>query len=140
MDIAEGTMRVAALARRVGVKPDTIRYYEGVGLLRANSRTATNHRRNDHSAVDRLRFIQGAQRLGLRLADIRQLLDVRDTGECPCEPVASLPRQRLADIDNEIAKLTRLRDDLARFVERIPSEDCPDPAPGTWRPREEVSV
>ena len=119
---------------------DTIRFYERVGLLRANSRTATNHRRYDYSAVDRMRFIQGAQRLGLRLADVRGLLDVRDTGECPCEPAASLLRQRLADIDDEITKLTRLRDDLAQFLERIPAADCSDPAPGTWRPREQVSV
>lgn len=133
-------MRVAALARAVGVKPDTIRFYDRVGLLSASSRTTTNHRRYDNTAVDRLQFIQGAQRLGLRLADIRQLLDVRDAGECPCESAASLLTQRLADIDAEIAKLTRLREDLSRFVERIPADDCPDPTPGTWRPRKEVSV
>ena len=109
-------MRVVDLAHHVGVKPDTIRYYERVGLLPAALRTATNHRRYDHTSIDRLRFIQGAQRLGLRLAEIRELLDVRDRGECPCEPAASLLHQRLTEIDEEIGQLSRLRDDLARFV------------------------
>lgn len=133
-------MRVSAFAREVGVKPDTIRYYERIGLLRPSARTAANYRYYDQSAVDRVRFIQGSQRLGLRLADIRELLDVRDTGECPCEPAASMIRRRLVEIDGEIDKLHRLRDDLARFAESIPAEDCPEPTPGTWRPREEVSI
>lgn len=70
----------------MGVRPDTIRYYERAGLLPAPERTAAGHRSYDAGALDRLRFIQGAQRLGLRLADIRTLLTVRDTGTCPCEP------------------------------------------------------
>jgi DNA-binding transcriptional MerR regulator len=131
-------MRVTALARKVGVKPDTVRFYERIGLLPANRRSASNHRPYDASAVDRIRFIQGAQRLGLRLADIKVLLDVRDTGKCPCEPAELLLARRLAEIDQEMAKLSRLRADLARFLEHNPGDDCPDPVPGTWCPREEV--
>ena len=133
-------MRVAALAREVGVTPDTIRYYDRIGLLQPASRTATNHRRYDDSAVDRVRFIQGAQRLGLRLTEIQDLLVVRDTGDCPCEPAALLLTKRLAQVDEEIARLCRLRDELAGFVDRIPADDCPEPVPGTWRPRKGVSV
>jgi DNA-binding transcriptional MerR regulator len=47
-------------------------------------------------------FIQGCQRLGLRLADIRDLLAVRDTVECPCEPAEQLLRRRIAEIDVEM--------------------------------------
>jgi DNA-binding transcriptional MerR regulator len=56
-------------------------------------RTAADHCRYDESAVDLMRFIQGAQRLALRLADIRQLVELRRTGECPCGPAATLVRQ-----------------------------------------------
>jgi DNA-binding transcriptional MerR regulator len=130
---------VAGLARRVGVQPDTVRYYERIGLLPAPARTAREHRRYDDSAVDLMRFIQGAQRLGLRLADIRELVELRRTGQCPCEPAATLLRDRLAQLDKQIAQLSALRAELAGFVARIPADDCPDPAPGTWRPRREVS-
>jgi DNA-binding transcriptional MerR regulator len=138
MTAALATMTVAALARSVGVRPDTIRYYERIGLLQAPSRTAADHRRYDGDAIDRLLFIHGMQRLGLRLADIRDLIVLRDTGTCPCEPAASLLRDRLKQIDAEIAKLVELRDELAGFVEQIPGDDCPEPLPGTWRPRREV--
>jgi hypothetical protein len=62
--------------------------------------------------VDRLLFIRGAQRLGLRLAEIRELLAVRDTGACPCEPAEGLLRRHVAEIETEMARLAALRDDL----------------------------
>src|SRR5690349_24171477 len=79
-------LRVAELADAVGLSPDTIRYYERAGLLPPPARTRAGYRAYDASAVERLRFIQGAQRLGLKLGDIRDLLAVRDTGTCPCGP------------------------------------------------------
>jgi DNA-binding transcriptional MerR regulator len=56
-----------------------------------------------------MRFIQGTQRLGLRLSDIRDLLAVRNTGTRPCEPAEDLLSRRLAEVDAEIARLTALR-------------------------------
>ncbi len=132
-------MTVAGLATRVGVKPDTVRYYERIGLLPAPRRTAADHRRYDETAVDLMRFIQGAQRLGLRLTDIRQLVELRRTGECPCGPTATVISRRLDELDEQIEQLVRMRDELRHMADRIPADDCPDPLPGTWRPRREVS-
>ena len=70
-------LRVSELATVAGVRPDTIRYYERVGLLPSPNRTPGSYRAYDAAAVDRLRFIRGAQRLRLRLVDIRHLLAVR---------------------------------------------------------------
>lgn len=126
-------LSIAQLGARTGLRPDTIRYYERAGLLPAPARTTGDHRRYDEAAVDRLHFILGAKRLGLRLADISELLVLRDTGQCPCEPAASLLAQRLAEIDAEITRLGGLRGHLAAMLAAIPGPDCPDPAPGTWR-------
>jgi DNA-binding transcriptional MerR regulator len=130
-------LRVAELARAVGVRTDTIRYYERVGLLPPPARTATGYRDYDAGAVDRLQFIQGAQRLGLRLVDIGHLLAVRDTGHCPCEPAGELLRRRLDEVDAEIARLTALRAEMAAMAAALPQADCPAPTPGTWCPPEE---
>jgi DNA-binding transcriptional MerR regulator len=130
-------LRVAELARAVGMPTDTVRYYERVGLLPPPRRTAGGYRDYDAGAVDRLRFIQGAQRLGLRLVDIGHLLAVRDTGHCPCEPAAELLRRRLDDVDEEIARLTALRAEMAAMAAALPQADCPAPTPGTWCPPEE---
>ncbi len=129
-------MSVSTLARRVALTPDTIRFYERSGLLPSPRRTASEHRRYDEDVIDRVRFIQGAQRLGLRLREIRDLLAVRDTGACPCGPAAELLEQRLAEIDTEIARLTALRMQIAAMAAQLPDGTCPDPEPGRWCPPE----
>jgi DNA-binding transcriptional MerR regulator len=129
-----GGLSITQLAGRTGFPADTIRYYERTGLLPSPARTTGDHRRYDGRAVDRLRFIRGAKRLGLRLADIADLLTLRDTGTCPCEPAAGLLRRRLAEIDAEITRLSDLRGQLAGMLTAIPGPGCPDPVPGTWLP------
>jgi DNA-binding transcriptional MerR regulator len=139
----ERRLRIGELAGAAGVTTDTIRYYEREGLLPAPDRTASGYRAYGDAAVDRLHFIQGAQRLGLRLGDIRDLLAVRDTGTCPCEPAEDLLTRRLAEVDAEIARLTALRADMARMLAGLAQPRCPAPVPGTWVPAargEEVST
>lgn len=130
-----GTWTITRLAGTAGVKPDTIRYYERIGLLPPPARTSGAHRRYSPAALDRLQFIQGAQRLGLRLEEIAELLAVRDTGGCSCEPAAQLLRRRIDEVQAEIGRLTGLRTDLQHMLAVIPADNCPGPAPGTWRAR-----
>ncbi len=127
-------LSVGQLAARVGVRTDTIRYYERARLLPKPSRTDGDHRRYGAADVDRLLFIRGAQRLGLRLSEIRELLVVRETGDCPCGPAETLLREHIGEIDREIARLAALRAELSGMVEGLsgPSGPCPDPVPGTW--------
>lgn len=127
-------LRVAELAEAVGVSPHTIRYYERAGLLPTPARTSAGYRDYDTGAVDRLRFIRGAQRLGLKLRDIADLLAIRDTGAWPCHPAEQLLRRRLADLDAETARLAALRAQMVAMIEALPRLDCPPPAPGTWCP------
>ncbi len=127
-------MKVADLAAAAGVGPDTVRYYEKAGLLPPPSRSRAGYRMYDPAAVERLRFIQGAQRLGLRLREVRDLLAVRDTGVCPCEPAETMLRRRMDEIDAEMARLAQLRRDLAAMVAALPDGRCPDPEPGSWCP------
>lgn len=122
------------MAERVGVSTDTVRYYERAGLLPQPQRTAGGYRAYDESAADRMLFIQGAQRLGLRLDDIRDLLAVRDTGVCPCEPAEQHLRRRLAELDAEMARLAELRAEMVHMLDALPSAQCPPPVPGTWCP------
>jgi DNA-binding transcriptional MerR regulator len=126
------TMKVADLAAAAGVGPDTVRYYEKVGLLPPPSRSRAGYRMYESAAVDRLRFIQGAQRLGLRLREVRDLLAIRETGVCPCEPAETMLRRRMEEIDVEMARLAELRRDLAAMVAALPGGGCPEP--GSWSP------
>ena len=124
-------LTVGQLAARAAVRTDTIRYYEREGLLLAPRRTDGDHRRYGPADLDRLLFIRGAQRLGLRLAEIRELLAVRDTGTCACEPAEALLRRHVAEIGTEIERLATLRAELLAMLTAMPGPDCPDPLPGT---------
>jgi DNA-binding transcriptional MerR regulator len=124
---------VSTLAEQVGVRPDTIRYYERAGLLPPPARTPAGYRQYDNATADRLRFIKGGQRLGLRLREIAELLAVRDRGACPCGHTAALVHRRLAEIDSEITRLVDLRHELIRVAAGCAAEACPTPAPdGAW--------
>ncbi len=135
-----GGLTITQVATDAGVRPDTLRYYERQGLVPAPPRTTGDHRRYPAATVDRLRFIRGAQRLGLRLAEIKELLAVRDTGVCPCEPAEQLLRRHIGELDREIDRLVRLRAELTDMVAAMPGPSCPDPSPGTWCPPVTVSA
>ena len=134
IDRVTGLLTVGQLAARAGVRADTIRYYERSGLLPEPNRTDGDHRRYGPADLDRMLFIRGAQRLGLRLAEIRELLAVRDTGACPCGLAETLLSEHIGEIDREIARLTALRAELSGMVAGLTTSSgpCPDPLPGTW--------
>ena len=134
VDQVSGQLTVGQLATRTGVRADTIRYYEREALLPVPQRTEGDHRRYGSADVDRLLFIRGAQRLGLRLTEIRELLTVRDTGACACEPAEGLLRRHVAEIEQEMDRLAALRTELLGMLAAMPGPDCPDPLPGTWCP------
>ena len=123
-------LTVSHLAERAGLSADTVRYYERLGLLRPPARTPAGYRQYDESAARRLRFIKGAQRVGLRLREIGELLGAMDEGECPCPETEALLRQRMAEVDSEIARLVELRGQLARLVIEAPA--CPQVAGDWW--------
>lgn len=132
---ARSGLRVGELAEATGVTGDTVRYYERVGLLPAPDRTAAGYRRYPPKTVERIRFVQGCQRLGMRLADIADLLAIRDTGRCPCGPAEQVLRRRLVELDAQIASLLALRDQVTAMAAALPSATCPPPAPDTsWCP------
>lgn len=125
-------LTVSGLAARVGVSPDAVRYYERLGLLPRPTRSAAGYRRYDHAAVERLRFVKGAQRVGLRLRDIGELLEVVDRGQCPCGHTETLLGRRLAEVDQELARLGALRDELARLLAERPKQVCSGTTASEW--------
>src|SRR6266511_4823851 len=126
-------LTVSDLANRVGVSPDAVRYYERLGLLPPPERSAAGYRRYDQRAVERLRLVKGAQRVGLRLREIAELLEVVDRGQCPCGHTEALLSERLAEVDTELARLAALRGELARMLAQAPEQGCTvETAEGWW--------
>jgi DNA-binding transcriptional MerR regulator len=68
--------------------------------------------------------------MGLRLADIKELLDIRDRGLCPCGPTKDLVERRLSEVDAEIRQLSTVRAQLLVLKKR--NEDCVDASADDW--------
>ncbi len=113
-------LTVSKLAEEAGTSPDTVRYYERIGLLPETERSASGYRLYGDEAVERLRFIKRAQRFGLRLEAIGELLDVRRRGLCPCGHTRRLLEERVAELDEEMASLARLRADISQMLDDLP--------------------
>ncbi|WP_327434627.1 heavy metal-responsive transcriptional regulator [Streptomyces sp. NBC_01236] len=116
-------MRTGELAAVSGLTAKTIRFYEQAGLLPQPPRTRGGYRDYPPQAAHRLAFIREAQAAGLTLAEIRSVLDVRDSGEAPCVHVAALITQHLADIERRMAELRATRTALRTLARRAAATD-----------------
>jgi DNA-binding transcriptional MerR regulator len=103
------------------------------GSAASPNQDAAGYRQYGAEAIERLRFVKGAQRVGLRLREIGELLAICDQGLCPCGHSEALLRARMAEIDAQVAELQAVRVELARQVERYPAAACHDPtATSKW--------
>ena len=112
---------IGAIATQAGVPIKTIRYYEDVRLLPKAARTASGYRLYSPDAVDRLQFIKKAQSLGLRLGDIKEILELADRGRCPCGHVQRLLKLCLQELNRKIADLHL----ITRRITQARRSGCP---------------
>jgi len=114
---------VKQVAERVGMPSRTIRYYDRIGLVRADERSAAGYRLYGAEEEGRLLFIRRAKRLGLSLDEIRGLLAAAEGGCGSTMPeLERLLEQKIEEIDEKIADLTAFR---ARLVEYRAGKHAP---------------
>jgi DNA-binding transcriptional MerR regulator len=116
-------MKIGEIANRAGVSAKTIRFWEDQRLVPEPRRTPTGYRDYDPEILERLIFIRHAQIAGLTLEQIRQILDIRSSGEPPCVHVTDLVAERLGEVDVRLAELTRTRDQLVALAKRAATQD-----------------
>lgn len=116
-------MRIGEVAQAAGLTTKTLRFYEDVGLLPPTQRTSTGYRDYDPFVLDRLDFIRRGQAASLTLAQIGQVLQIRDEGEAPCGHVAELVTIRLEDLDRQIVRLKQLQKTVADLRDRAAGAD-----------------
>jgi DNA-binding transcriptional MerR regulator len=122
-----GEMTIGELASLAGVPASTVRYYERSRLMAPAGRTASNYRLYDAAALERLRFIRGAQTAGLTLADIKVLLHHKDGLSAPCREVRELLEQRLTHIEAALRELKHVRGALSSYLEICRQSVAEDP-------------
>jgi MerR family transcriptional regulator, redox-sensitive transcriptional activator SoxR len=109
-------MGIGEAARRVGLAPSAIRYYEAEGLLDA-PRGPDGRRRYGPAELRTLAFVAVGRELGLGIAGIRDALRPGPGGW------AAVVDAQVAELDAQIARAERARAML------LAGRDCPAPQP-----------
>jgi MerR family transcriptional regulator, copper efflux regulator len=127
--VEAASLSIGKVARRAGVGVETIRFYERQGLLTAPIRKESGYRLYSEQALGRLRFIRRAKELGFSLREIKELLQVRRNSSAPCEDVCEKAKAKIANIEEKIAVLTKMRETLSELFAacqvRTSLGDCP---------------
>jgi len=109
-------LTVGQVAARSGVAVSAIHFYEAKGLIKG-SRTAGNQRRYQREVLRRVAIIKVAQRVGIPLAAIRSALSSLPKERTPtAKDWASLSARWQAQLDDRIARLTKLRNQLGSCI------------------------
>jgi DNA-binding transcriptional MerR regulator len=112
----ERVLSIGALAERTGVKVETIRYYEQVGLLPPPERSEGNQRRYGRRHVERLAFIKHGRDLGFAVDAIRALLKLSDNPTMACDDAHAIAIDHLDEVRHKIARLRSLEKELERIA------------------------
>ncbi len=103
------SLRIGELSARTGVSSHAIRFYERTGILPPAARTSSGYRIYALESVDQVAFVKKAQALGLRLADVKEVLEISAGGRQPCEHVREKVESRLGEVETRLRELRELR-------------------------------
>ena len=124
-----GSMSIGEVARRAGVRPSTLRYYESIGLLPTPERE--NGRRRYDSEVlrevlDRLAVVRVAQQAGFTISEIRMLLNGFSEDTPPSERWRVLAREKLPEVEALVKRALGMKNLLERGLrcECLRLDDC----------------
>ena len=119
-------MKIQEFAQRTGLSPQTIRYYESIGILPAPQRASNRYRDYNEKDVDRARFVVGIRSLDLSLNEVAEILSMRDRREAPCRALLDLIEQKANQIEERIQHLKQMEIDLRKLHKQgltFPTDD-----------------
>ena len=108
----QNRLMIGDLAKRTGTKVNTVRFYEDIGLLPVAARTPSGRRTYQESDLKRLAFIRHGRALGFSIDEIRSLMKLSDEPDRDCGEAGAIAQRHLVDIEQRIARLELLRDEL----------------------------
>jgi len=122
-------LTIGKVAQQAGIGVETVRFYEREGLIAEPPRGRSGYRQYPVSVVPRLLFIKRAKELGFTLNEIKQLLSLRLDPETTCAEVKQRAEVKIADIEDKLRSLRRMRKALIKLTEscsgRGPVDECP---------------
>jgi len=125
-------MQIGKIAEKCSVSVQTVRFYERNGLLPDPPRKESGYRVYGDADLKRLLFIRQAKALGFSLQEIREILRLRERGQCPCGSVLKLAERHLHNVEHQLLQLSTFRDELRRAVKRWKRQGKPQVSADTF--------
>lgn len=110
--------QVGEVSHRLGLNPQTLYFYERIGLIPPIPRTQAGYRLYRQEDVERLAFITHAKSLGLTLDEIKDILALKDGRSLTCQAVYERLSRKVQSIQETIHKLQTLHDELTSLLEQ----------------------
>lgn len=111
-------LKIGDISRELGINPQTLYFYERIGLIPAPQRTEAGYRLFSQQDLERLRFITRTKALGLTLDEIKEILVLKDDQSLTCQEVHLRLQAKLAHIEVTIQRLQALQQELQPLVDR----------------------
>ena len=108
-------LTIGEVARRAGVRPSALRYYEEVGVLPAAERQG-GQRRYDEAILARLAVVRLAQEVGFSVAEMRALVEGFDEVGVASERWQELASRKLTEVDALIARAQNMKQVLEKSL------------------------
>ncbi len=123
-------LTIGKLAKVGDLSPDALRYYEREGLIAPATKTDSGYRLYGEDAVRRVRFIQHAQACGFTLAEIRELLHLRQAHSACCNDVRGRAIEKKLQLAAKIRTMQAMSAALDVLIAEcaggeLPLDDCP---------------
>lgn len=118
-------MNIGVVARKSGLPAKTIRYYEDIGLVKAD-RKPNGYRDYSEEHLNTLRFLARARSLGFSIEDCRQLLSLYEDRDRASSDVRTLAISHIRDVERKIEELEGIRATLSSLVEACQGDQRPD--------------
>lgn len=103
---------ISDLAKKSGLSPDTIRFYEKKGLIKAEFRADNQYRYFNEATLKRLLLIKRYRSLNIGLKEIENLIELQHTPQADCGVLNTILDQHIDDIENKINELKLFQKEL----------------------------
>ncbi|AFJ03009.1 HTH-type transcriptional regulator zntR [Methylophaga frappieri] len=109
-------MKISEFSTLSGVPVDTLRYYEKIGLLKAETRSNSGYRDYGDASLETVRFILSAKSLGFTLETIQKLLQIQvNKQDASCEDVKQFVADQLELVNQRLAELQKIKQAMQRL-------------------------
>lgn len=115
---AKTMYKIGEVARSLGLNPQTVYFYERIGLIPPLERTESGYRLFTPEQVERLAWIIRVKSLGLSLEEIKDILTLKEQRSLSCMAVYERLQRKTQEIREQIHKLQVLHDEILPLLKQ----------------------